>query len=462
MPPRGAGLLLFAGTLAIALPAHADEAADTRALIQAQAEEIRLLKARLEALEARAAGEPRPVAQMPVAQPPVVAVAAAPPPAKPATTINWDPAVPELVSPDGGARFKLKGRLLVDVSSTNGSRYAARNITGSEARGLWVGFEGAKGPFAYQVQVDLADNDVSVKSAYLAWRGRVPVGEVEITVGNRLSERSLDGSSSSETTPFLERNAVASAITPLKGFYGMGLTGKLFGEGWHLAAQVAGDDVNNPGDARDTVTTMVRGHWNPPVGEAATVHLAAWGFHEAFSSGVTSLSRNTFWAGHFNDNLQVSLGTLAAPDTAIGYGGELGLVRGPLWSFAEYGEREIRLPAREVLVSAWSLSAGWFVTGEGAPYARRTGAFTRMRPAHPLSRGGWGSVELVGRLEGLDNSDAPFGGTGEALTLGVNWRLEEWLRLMLNASRWKTDNSAGAFVGPDDGQAVTGRMQLTF
>jgi hypothetical protein len=33
---------------------------------------------------------------------------------------------------------------------------------------------------------------------------------------------------------------------------------------------------------------------------------------------------------------------------------------------------------------------------------------------------------------------------------------------MLNASRWTTDNRAGALVGADDGQAITGRMQLTF
>ena len=77
-------------------------------------------------------------------------------------------------------------------------------------------------------------------------------------VGNRLTERTMEGSGSSETAPFLERNVVATAILPLKGSYGMGVTSRLYGRNWHVAAQVAGDDINDPGVTRDTVTTSLR------------------------------------------------------------------------------------------------------------------------------------------------------------------------------------------------------------
>ncbi|WP_293347573.1 porin [Phenylobacterium sp.] len=377
--------------------------------------------------------------------------------------VGWNGVVPEFQSADGAVRLRPRARLQFDGAFTDDSAFPARNRSGTELRSVLVGVEGAVESTSYAVNVDFANHQSNIRSAYLAWRGRVPAGEWEVILGNRLSERSLEGSSSSEAVPFLERNVVAQAIVPLKGAYGLGLMTRFYGPNWHLAAQVAGDDINNPEVTRGTVTTSVRGHWNPVISKAFVVHVGGWAFHEDFSDRVTRLNRDTYWGGqHFNDDLQVSLGTIAAPRNGAGYGIELGALVGAGWSFLEFGQREISAHSTHVTVRAWSAEAGWFLTGERPPYAARTGAFVRMSPREPVSRGGLGAIELSGRFERLDNTDAPRGGLGDAATLGLSWRLEDWLRLTLNASRWSTESHAGAFAGSDHGESLTTRLQLAF
>ncbi|WP_296599475.1 porin [Phenylobacterium sp.] len=377
--------------------------------------------------------------------------------------IRWSSGAPELQSADGVFRLRPRARLQLDGALTGDSAFTARNRSGVEVRSLQLGFEAAVDDISLAFAADLANHQTNIRNAYVAWRGRTPAGDLEVNLGNRLTDRGVEGSASTQTSPFLERNVVASALAPLKGAYGLGVTARLYGENWRLAAQVAGDDINDPALTRDTVTTTVRGHWNPVRTEALTVHLGAWGYYENFSGRVTRLTRNTAWGGqHFNSALQVSLGLLQQPRHGEGYGVELGVVSGPGWSFVEYGRREIAAQPSHASIEAWSASAGWFLTGEHPLYAPRNGVFTRMRPDRPVSAGGGGALELTGRIEHLDNTDAPQGGRGDAATLGVSWRPEEWLRLTLNASGWKTDARAGAFKGRDDGESVTTRLQLAF
>lgn len=214
-------------------------------------------------------------------------------------SVGWNGVVPEFRSADGGFRLRPRARLQFDGSFTTDSAFPARNRAGTEVRSLLVGVEGTLDSASYALNVDFANHQSNIRNAYLAWRGRVPVGEWELILGNRLTERSLEGSSSSEAVPFLERSVVAQAMVPLKGSYGLGVMTRLYGANWHLAAQVAGDDINNPEVTRDTVTTSIRAHWNPVNSGTRLVHVGGWAFHEDFSDGVTRLGRNTFWGGQY-------------------------------------------------------------------------------------------------------------------------------------------------------------------
>ena len=88
---------------------------------------------------------------------------------------------------------------------------------------------------------------------------------------------------------------------------------------------------------------------------------------------------------------------------------------------------------------AWYVSGGWVLTGERSAKA--------VVPRHPLFMGGVGAVQLAARYEQLRFDSK---GTGEpafsnsraevilpnsdkVLTLGVNWYLNRWMKLQMNA-----------------------------
>lgn len=377
--------------------------------------------------------------------------------------LHWSGVVPELQSADGSFRIRPRLRIQADASGVEGSIYDRRNEAGMQLRSLQLGVEGAAWDVNYAFTADFADHQVAVRNAFLAWRTKLQPAELEITLGNRLTERGLEGSSSGEATSFLERNVVAAALSPLKGYYGLGLTVKAFGPGWHIAGQIAGDDINNPEVTHGTTTATLRGHWNPRLNASGALHLGVWGYHEDFTHAVTSLSRDTYWGGQrFNDDLRVSLGRLAQPQHADGYGVELGGTRGQGWMFGEYGERRIVADGGPFTVRAWTGSMGWVLIGGRPSYTPRTGNFSRQRPKEPVSKGGPGLVEIAGRYERLDNSDAPRGGRGETVTVGASWWLEDWLRVTANASCWSTRNATGGFQARDDGRTATIRAQIAF
>lgn len=377
-----------------------------------------------------------------------------------AQTLSWEDG--EFVSEGRGFSLRPKGRLLLDLYSTSGSQHDARNLAGRELRTLRGGVTGRIGQhLIYNAEGDFQDGEAVVRATYLAWRDQWADKEIELTLGNRLSERGLEGSSSSDGAPFLERNSVALAISPVKGFYGWGAIAKVYGPNWHVAGQIAGEDPANRAATRDTVTYLIRGHWNPIASDRGAVHLGAWSFYEDYRDR-DSLSRNTSWAGHFNDQVQVSLGAVREPLHGDGYGVELGGVQGPIWSFLEAGRRDIAARGDHIAIDAWSLSAGWSLTGEPPAYSRRSGTFVKTAPARPLSQGGFGAWDVAIRYQVLDNTDAPLGGLGREAQMGVNWRLEDWLRVMLDLSHWEVDRRAGPYQGADSGDSLAGRLQVAF
>ena len=75
---------------------------------------------------------------------------------------------------------------MVDFSSTHGSAFDARNITGTDLASGRLGAEGRMGPLGYKIDADFAGNDVSLKDTYLSWDTRVSGLPTEIYVGNKL------------------------------------------------------------------------------------------------------------------------------------------------------------------------------------------------------------------------------------------------------------------------------------
>lgn len=466
--------------LALTLPAHADDAANAALLklIQQQAEQIERLEKRLAAIEAQTPqGDAAPSSLSAEVQAAIadsrqgeletlqaqVAQIAAGGGGGDSGNISWRNGGPEFSSADGFFTFRPRGRILLDYSGTRGSVYDDRNINGTEARDLRMGFEGELGQFGYKLDVDFADQATSVKDAWLSYGTRAFGLPVDLFLGNRLKDRSIDGSGTLSRQPFMERNAVASLSQGVNGYYGLGGFVKVYGSSWHLGMSVSGDDLDNTGDESDSVMYSVRGHWNPLKMRQGFVHLGSWYYYEKLADDVTSINNTPRIAQNFNDNLRVSSGAIADPDRDEAYGYEVGGVFRNFWAFGEYAKRTIQTDSDEVIDrKATSISSGWLLTGEKPGFSSRSGIWTTTRVLRPVTDGGWGAWEIAVRFDRYDFREAPNGGDGRSSTIGVNWYLNDWSRLMLDYVDWHTDNKVGSYKDYDAGSSIGLRTQVVF
>jgi len=486
--------VLIAATPALAQTPSRDDLAD---LVRAQAAEIASLRQRVDRLEAErtvAAASQQQAA--PQQQAPVLAAAEPAPPATIVTqpyasqllppgpaerdveriraaavaaaggSTEWGQGLPVFHSADGMFSFKPRGRIITDVSTSMGSKSDGRNLTTTGMRALRMGLEGTVGThFFYQFESDFSENTVDVVTAFMGWRNRISPGlDYDVRIGHLFNDRGFEGSTGSDSTPFLERTVVATAIIPQRAFYGLGVMPRLFWKTGHASLTVTGDRIDGDQSTSDNRTVLGRAHWNPIKSDRQVLHLGIWGFDEMLHPGKNTLTRNTVIGGRFNGALRLSTGELTGGTGTTGYGAELGGYSGPVWMMAEAGERHARLDngRPDFVTRAWSVSGGWFITGDLPPYNPRLGSFGQPKVKRSIFEGGPGAIEITARYENLEFDDIATPADGWAATLGVNWYLNSFTRFQVNAIQWSTNNAAGAYTGQDDGQTLSARVGVTF
>jgi phosphate-selective porin OprO and OprP len=452
----------WAGSASAADP----DVATLAALVQKQSAEIDDLKKRLAAVEARQSTAP------PNRSPTVAAAVASPPVSRPADAgavpilARWsNGAAPTFTTSDGSFTFHPRGRILLDVSETSGSRYPERNYATTGARTLRLGADGTVGhAFDYVFEADFSQNAVNVLNAYVGWRSpQQRATRFEVRAGNVFLDRGVDASTGPDNVPFLDRNTVGTTIAPQAGFYGLGLMALASGTNWHVSVAATGDDIDGKTAVRDTWLQMARAHWDPLHEERAFVHLGAWGFTENFSPAVVDAAHSSQIGGRFDTMLRIQSGPILDASGSGGYGGELGGGLGSLWVMGEAGQRVFHIRgARDAVASAWSVSGGYFLTGEAPEYGSRFGTFGHPKVRQSVFDGGPGAIELTARYETLDYAHLVSGGRGWAATLGVNWYLNPFIRLMANYIHWDTLDRVAPFTGTDTGDTVSARAQITF
>ncbi len=376
--------------------------------------------------------------------------------------LRWRGA-PVFRSADGYFTFKPRGRLSLDWSGTEGSRFDERNIYGTEATDLRLGAEGSIGALGYKLDVTFSDDLAGVREAYLSYDSTLFGLPTEYYLGNRLRDRSIEGSGMLAREPFMERNAVAAVGAAYNGYFGLGGYMRVFGSRWHLGASITGDGVDNEGTASDSITYSIRGHVNPIKARQGFVHLGSWYYYETLGDDVESINNTPRIGQSFNDNLRVSSGAIADPQRDEAWGYEVGGVFRNFWTFGEYTKRRIDSESLDVIErTASSVSAGWLITGEKPGFSTRSGIWGSTKVLSPVTSGGWGAWEIAVRFDRYDFRDAPRGGDGRSDTIGINWYINDWSRLMLNYVNWTTDNRVGSYQGPDTGNSIGFRAQVVF
>ncbi len=410
-------------------------------------------------------------------------------------TPTWKGA-PQYEDKEAGWSFKPRGRIQYDVGyvSNRDDRIVTRNLGfNTRARRIRLGAEGTiPGGFGYKFEMDYANGAVGFGDAILSYAPKnIPLS---FAIGNQETNNGLEQISSSRFSSFVERAAFDDA------FINTRRVGLNIGY-----ANVAGDLRLNAGlftahsiDSsldNDGWIAATRAVYSPLMG-ANQLHFGVNFQHRQFqtnngttvaaSTGQPSTNQLARYRARpftqLTDQRFVDTGSFAAKSDNI-----IGLEAAGIFKslhFAAEGQylkanaydafdqtSVDKSEASDVLnafptatqyvsdgnPSFWGgyVEAGYFVTGETRGY--KAGAWDRTKVLKPFSQGGFGAIQLIGRVDYLDldssklkggctnnfltgltcttaGSQLGKGGTQLGLLAGLTWIPEDYVRVLLNYS----------------------------
>jgi len=298
--------------------------------------------------------------------------------------------------------------------------------------------------------------DVWVEEMDVPYLGNVRVGQWK-------QPFSLEVVSSFRYTTFFERSSMFQAFTPFRrvgiGFYDhsndLSMT-------WAASAFHSGQDqyggtyTNDQGyGTAERVTVLPywesdgqqylhlgAGHFfNAPVNKTVNFRSLPEIFVGAQENGPVGSSGQAVPGALHGVPFFVATGNLSVNSYNV-LGGELLWVEGPLSIQSETMVTFVdQTGGNPVGVLAGTYAQiGYFLTGEHRPYDRKSGAIDRVIPHHNMkfcgdngNGSGWGAWEVAARFSYLDlNSENIRGGTLTDYTLGVNWFLNPYLKVVFN------------------------------
>lgn len=354
---------------------------------------------------------------------------------------------------------QLRGRIeaegVVAAQSAQSKAALGQLQNGFGFRRIRLGAQGAVGDSSSWVsEVELAGGNVRIRDVFVGLDA-VP-GVSQLRVGYFREPYSLEGMTSSNFITFLERSPL-TVISPVRNWGVCGywwaddkrvlFTTGAFRDGTGSTGQSLGNDGNWASTTRLTGLPV----YEPDADDYRLVHVGG-----AVSYRVPPNDLINFTPRDVSNLLTVEdnpgspfLPTLAIPASEYQlYNLQAAAVRGPASVQAEWSAAGVHLLGSKFLfVNGVYVSASYFLTGEHRGYNLTRGSFDQVEVLRPMirsrtdPRGGYGAVELAARFSYLDfgSPNLPADATGVPqqtqlyqLTLGVNWYLNTYTRVMVN------------------------------
>jgi phosphate-selective porin OprO and OprP len=347
-------------------------------------------------------------------------------------------------SKDGAFSGHVGGRIFVDQAFYSEDK--TRLGDGAEFRTLRLDVSGKMfHDFPYKVQLDFAGNGTSIKDTFFGYGGWKPM---EFVIGNYLPPISLDALVSSKYTTFMEPALPQQTLSDRR----IGVQAAARGSNWSgtlaLFSALAADAA--PAETDSGWVLAGRFTYAPVMTKTSVVH-AGIGFQDYYPNNETVRYRarpeSHFTGARFIDT--GGAGITNVDEHALTIQPEVAVVLGPVHAEAEYQMLNVRRGAGSPNLDFWGFYAqiGWFLTGEVRPYQIKdtpySANFGRLKPLHNIGDGGFGAVEVAARYSALDLSDQNVrGGAERNITLGLNWYLNPFTRVMFNYVKVNNDNEA--------------------
>jgi len=365
--------------------------------------------------------------------------------------------------------LEIGGRFLQDWVAWGETDEALGIATddGTEVRSAYVSAKGRLGAhLRFKADYDVAGGEVGVKDVYLEVFGIPAVGNVR--VGHWVVPVGLDQITSTKNLAFLEGGSPV-ALTPGRNsglmvwnsFAGGRMTAELgafrevddvgegigSGEGGSIAGRMTGLLVKADDGSR-LVHVAVSGVWSDP-----------WGDVQRFRARPEL---------HLSDYI-VDTGLLPT-ESATTVGVELVGILGPAHFQGEYLMASLEAleadsaatRAEDASFAGFCVQAGYYLTGESRAFKGTSFDRTKVTSEF-LDEGGFGAWEVLARYSSLDLNDEDagvLGGKLDDVTLGLNWYMTSYARLMVNYVMATVDDADGDEIGKTN--VLGARVQFDF
>lgn len=401
-------------------------------------------------------------------------------------TPSWKGA-PQFADEKGGWSFKPRGRIQYDagyISEPDGFTVNRNLGFNSRVRRIRLGAEGTiPGGFGYKIDVDFANAAVGFGDAFLSYTSKDK--KFGAKIGNQETFTGLDQMTSSNYISFLERAQMNDAFLNNRR---LGISAGIRSKDDIIRFDVGAFAAHTIDSSIDNDGFIVGGRFTAsPKALGGMLHIGAniqYRDYQSNDNGVASTSIGApstnqiarFRARPFlqtTDVRFVDTGNFAGKNDLV-LGAELAGIFGPLHFASEaqitrvnaYSAGDIAT-GRDAFVGGSVVTptgdpsffgaygeVGYFLTGETRGY--KEGVFNRTKVKKPLSKGGSGAFQLVGRIDYLDldsnrikngatnnfangtstlaalNTRLARGGKQAGYLLGLSWMPEDYVRFLVN------------------------------
>jgi len=375
--------------------------------------------------------------------------------------------------------FDVGGRLMVDYVLSSVDEEVSDAVEGfhsdgdatdsaAEFRRARLFASGTYREIGYKLQLDFAGG-TSIKDAYLDFPSPLPSG-YSVKVGRFYEPWGLEGQTPSNYMTFLEFAA------PVDTFYafrtnGLGAWGSALDKQLHWGTSLTRSRTDGFGDSRNEASYAGSARLTglPYSNEAGTrlVHVGVSGTVRSLDEIGYSVRPEAHTVEPFLDTGDATGGspgdTFAADRSSVA-SAEAAVVWGPFSFQAEYFKNWIdddTTALSDPAFSGYYVYATYWLTGEHRNFNKKKGLFGRPDPKSNFLEGGPGAWELAARYSTIDLDDGGLS-AGELanVTLGVNWWMNDHVKVMLNYVTSRVDQG----VDGADGQAdfLGTRFQVDF
>ncbi len=470
---------LFASTAALAQEAgpQPDVSDATADAAIAQAQDLNDAAAKIELLQAQVEALQESIAQIQAAQAKAVP--------------SWKGA-PELADKDAGFTFKPKGFMQFDAGYVGFPDGEERNGTigglnynnlgfNTRARRLVFGAEGSlPGGFKYKAEFNFAQGGVDYEDILLSYDFKD--SPLTVTVGNFYPYSSLETVTSSRLGSMLERASFTDAFNYNRRLgIGLSLADKT-ADKYTLAGGIFSTPINDGAFNRTGWEVGARGTFTPKL-SSGFIHLGASAHYRKNNRDTQGQQYRSRPLTQVTDQRFVDTGTIAS-DGDISVGLELGAVMKSFHFAAEaqklwvrgYDPSKVLTEPNDIIAGnrynndpsfgGGYAEVGYYITGESRGY--KGGKWDRTKVLKPFDQGGWGAIQVNGRVDYLDLTDNVGGtpvlagypsGSSSALInggkqlgyqLSVIWNPMDYLRFMAQYGHVSVDGGPrAATVDPD-------------